>query len=168
MTEPDRQSVEASLTGVIDPHTGKNLVEANLVSDVSVSDGKVTIAVELGYPAKSWEPELVSMIQAAVPGADVAVTSNTVSHEVQEGIKPLQGVKNIIAVASGKGGVGKSTLYVNFALALAAEGARVGILDVLRSRTSTTQCISRGRSLPRGWLAADRGPDDDPADPGGA
>ena len=69
------------------------------------------------------------MVRAAVPGAEVEVTCSMVSHEVREGIKPLSGVKNIIAVASGKGGVGKSTLAVNFALALSAEGARAGILD---------------------------------------
>ncbi len=125
----NRETVEEKLNNIIDPHTGKSLIEGKSIKDIRINGDKVAIDIVLGYPAKSWEPVLAGLVQQQVSDAEVNIASNTVAHEVQEGVKPLKGVRNIIAIASGKGGVGKSTLAANFALALSFEGARVGILD---------------------------------------
>jgi ATP-binding protein involved in chromosome partitioning len=131
----DSQALLNALQAVTDPNTGKDFVSTKALKQLQVEGGEVSFDVELGYPGKSQIPALRSALIAAartVPGVEnvsVNVTSKIIAHAVQRGVQLLPGVKNIVAVASGKGGVGKSTTAVNLALALAAEGARVGVLD---------------------------------------
>ena len=131
----DPAFLETALGRYVDPLLGRDLQSAGVVRRIELEGSRARVQVELGFPAAGYVETLSAQLRqhlaAARPGlaVEVSVGWQIAPHAVQKGLQPLPGVKNIIAVASGKGGVGKSTVAVNFALALRAEGARVGILD---------------------------------------
>lgn len=127
--------VENAIKEYIDPYLEQDLLSAKVVKDLKVAGGEVQMQVVLGFPANGYVDELRQSLETrikAIDGVtktDISVEWKLAAHKVQKGVEPLKNVKNIIAIASGKGGVGKSTVAANLALALTGEGASIGVLD---------------------------------------
>jgi ATP-binding protein involved in chromosome partitioning len=135
MNDPRLNQIRTVLENHVDPFLGETLGAAGVVHEVELREGRVSVRLRFGFPVGGYTQPLTEVLQAELQSAaagmpvDIDITAHIHAHAVQRPLKPLPGVKNIIAVASGKGGVGKSTVAANLALAWAAQGARVGVLD---------------------------------------
>jgi ATP-binding protein involved in chromosome partitioning len=128
-------AIREKLSAYTDPYLGQTLGDAKAVGPVKSQGGVVSVELVLGFPCADYVPELQAALQGYLQSVlgdarlELKLRAQITAHAVQRTLKPLANVKNVVAVASGKGGVGKSTTAANLALAWAAQGAKVGLLD---------------------------------------
>ena len=135
MSADSTTELQAVLSRYVDPNLRQALGEARAILAVERRGEGFRVELEFGFPTGGYEAELAAALEAHLAAAGLApplelvLRTRIAAHAVQRGLTPLAGIRNLVAVASGKGGVGKSTVAANLALAWAAQGARVGLLD---------------------------------------
>jgi ATP-binding protein involved in chromosome partitioning len=134
-TAAAERAVLEALRSVKDPDLGKDIVSLNFIKNLRVENGRASFAIELTTPAcpvkkdmERWAREAVLKVDG-IREVDIEMTAAVTKSAAPQGKQAIEGVKNIVAVGSGKGGVGKTSVTVNLAVALAQTGAKVGLLD---------------------------------------